>query len=124
MLLLMGSADEYVVPVDLQICRDTNALRSQRKLAGEIGRHRSRTAGGKSDIVGDANPIFFLIFIFTRDQRFNIRRDRTQMGLIGGIHAGGRVIFDLAMHQQPQRTTAIGFAKIEFQAMRLGESHE
>src|SRR5271165_5614736 len=47
-----------------------------------------------------------------------------QVRLLGGIHAGRRVVFDLAMHEQPQRAAAVGLAEIKFQAVRFGESHE
>ena len=122
-IVLAGPADQDVVPVDLQIRGDANAPRARRKFAGEIGGHGARAAGGKSHVIDHADPLFFPLSA-RRNQRFDIRRNRPQVRLIGGVHAGRRVIFDLAMHQQPQRAAAVWLAKIKFQAVRLGESHE
>src|SRR5215469_18587951 len=46
------------------------------------------------------------------------------MRLISRVHAGGSEILDLAVHQQPERTSAIWLAKIESQTMRFRESGE
>ncbi len=55
-LILIGAADQDVVPIDLEIRSDANATRAQRKFAGEIGRHGARATGGEAEIVDDAEP--------------------------------------------------------------------
>src|SRR5208282_1422690 len=122
-LILPRPADEDVVPVDLQIRGDANTARARRKLAGKVGGHGARAAGGESHVIDDANP-FCLRVISGRDLGFDIRRKRPQVRLIGSVHASRGEIFDLAMHQQPQWTAAVGLTEIKFQAVGLGKSHE
>ena len=55
-------------------------------------------------------------------ERFDVRRNRFALRLASGVHAGRGEVFDLAVHQQPQRAAAIGFAEIECERVRLGES--
>ena len=59
-----------------------------------------------------------------RVERFDIRRDSLDLGLVRRVHAGRGEVFGLAMHQQNQRPSAIGLAEIEFERVQLGEAVE
>ena len=115
---LFSSADKDAVPVDLEICRDANLLCAERQLASEVACHRARAASGESHIVHDALPGSVVA------QCFDVGRDRLEFGLSGGVHAVGGEVFDLAVHEQPERAPFIGVAEIEREGVRLGESGE
>ena len=44
--------------------------------------------------------------------------------LIGGVHAVGAEVFDLAVEKQPERAAAVGFAEIEFETVQIGKAQE
>ena len=87
-------------------------------LSAEIGGHGARTARGKAHVVDHADPFPVRVL------RLDVRSDGLNAGLVSGIHAGRGEVFDLAVHQQPERTAAIGFAEIEFEAVRFGKALE
>ena len=89
-----------------------------RKLAGEVGGHGARTAGGKSHVVDDALPFAICA------ERFDVGRDGLQSGLVSGVHAVRGEVFDLAVHAAARAGRRVGLAEIEFEAVSLGESLE
>ena len=87
------------------------------QLAGEVGGHGARAAGGEAHVIDHAHPLAVRIV-----QRFHIRRDCLHAGLRRGVHAVRGKIFDFAMQQQPQRAAAVRLAQIERQTVRLGKA--
>ena len=102
--------------------------RADGQFAAEIGGHGARPASGESKVVRHAYPLRVRIVplrvVPFGNQGFDIRRERLQVRLIRRVHAGRGKVFDLAMQQQPERPAMIRLAQIEFQTVRLGESHE
>ena len=54
----------------------------------------------------------------------HIRSEGLQSCLVCSVHAGGGEVLNLAVHEQPERSTTIRLAKIEFQRMRFGKAFE
>ncbi len=87
-------------------------------LSAEIGSHSARAACGEAHVIHDPNPFPVCIL------RFDVRRDRFDASLVSGKHAGSGEIFNLAVHEQPERAAAIRFAQIKLQAMSFGKPLE
>ena len=115
---MIRAIDQNTVPINLEIGRDADALRSLGKASAEIGDHGARKASGEAHVVDHANPFPFCV------ERFHIGRDGLNAGLIGGVHSGGGEIFNLSMQQKPEGAAAVGLSKIEFETMQFGETFE
>src|SRR5690242_17334227 len=85
-------------------------------MSAEVGNHSARKAGGETHIVDHAMPFPF------RVERLHIGRDGLYARLIGGVHSSGGEIFNLSVQQQPECPTTIWLAKIQFEAVQLGEA--
>src|SRR2546422_3800041 len=116
--ILIGAVDQNTVPINLKIGRDADALGSLGKASAEIGDHSAWKAGGETHVVDHANPFP------VRVERFHIGRDGLYAGLIRSVHSGGCEVFNLSMQQKPERAAAVGFSKIEFETVQLGETFE
>ena len=108
--VLRVTVNEDAVPINLQVGRDTDSSRAERQLAGQVGRDRARTAGGESHVVDDAHPLALCV------ERFDVRRDGLNLGLVSRVDARRREVLGDAVHQQNQRSAAVRLAQIEFEA--------
>ena len=103
--VLRAAINEDAVPVNLQVRGDANPPSPWRQLAREIGRNGARSACGETHVIDDAHPSAIR-------ENLHVRRDRFDLGLVGGVHAGGGEVFRLAMHQENERAATIGLAEI------------
>src|SRR5882762_2930037 len=116
---LAGSlVDANRVPINFQIVDDANAARSSEQLAGQVSDHGAFEAGGKAHVVHDAHPLALRI------ERFDIRRDYFDSGLIGGVHGCGGEVVGVAVDDQVQRLRGVPGAEIEFEPVQFCEAGE
>ena len=141
---LLATVDKDAVPVNLQIGGDADSRRADGQFPAEIRCDRPRQACREAHVVGDTYPFLCLCgsdipvraslcrahfvgqecptHMAVTNFCFHIWRCRLDPCLRSGIHSGRGEVFDLAVHQQAQRPSAIRLAKIKDQAMRLSEA--
>src|SRR5207253_870242 len=80
--------------------------------------HGAGGAGGKTHIVDNRYPFSAGL------SRFHVGRDWFKPSLVGGKHAARGEVLNLAVHQQPQRSSLIRLTQVEFKTVRLGKATE
>src|SRR5271169_1021910 len=79
-LVLRSAVNKNIVPINLEVGRDSNLLCAPRQLAREIGGHSAWAAGGETHVVDLAHPLAACVF-FISNQRLHVRRDRLRTRL-------------------------------------------
>ena len=102
----------------MQVCPNADALRTSWELAGKIGGHGARAACGETHVIYHAAPFP------VGSECFHVWSDGFDTCLIRCIHSRCGKVFDLTVKQQPEWATVVRFAKVEFQAVQLGEAFE
>ena len=110
--------DEGLVPVDLQVGDDADALRVGGEFVGEVDDDGARKAGGEAHVVDDALPCA------VGELRFDVGRDGREAGLPRGVHGAGGEVFDEAVQEEMQRARGRPWAEVEREGVLVGEARE